>query len=323
MVELALYESKYKALWDDFVRRSKNGSFLFYRDYMEYHSDRFIDSSVLFFKEDALIAVMPANLKESVLYSHQGLTYGGIISDKEMRIGLMVELFAALMDYLRQQLITSVIYKPVPHIYHVIPAEEDLYALFCCNAKLVQRDVSTAILLNKRIAFSKGKRRRIKLGKDNGLFVKRTYDFRTYIATVAEVLAQKYKAAPAHTADEMVALASRFPENIKLFCAYKGETMLAGVIVYENKSAVHAQYIASSGAGQKVGAGELVWDYLINHYYDRSDKQYFDFGTSTKQGGWYVNASLIAHKEGFGARATMYDAYQIDVADDPLRLNFG
>ncbi|MGZ4882230.1 MAG: GNAT family N-acetyltransferase [Halobacteriota archaeon] len=323
MVELAVYESKYKALWDDFVRRSKNGSFLFYRDYMEYHSDRFIDSSLLFFKEDALIAVMPANLNEGVLYSHQGLTFGGIISGKGMKIGLMLELFAVLMDYLTQQLITKTIYKPVPHIYHLIPAEEDLYALFRCNAKLVRRDVSTAVLLNQRMEFSKEKRRRIKLCKDKGLIVKRTYDFRTYMAIVSDVIGQKYKRFPTHSADEMVVLSSRFPEHIKLFGAYEGETMLAGAVVYENKSVAHLQYNVSSGAGQKVGAGELVWDYLINHYYNRSDKLYFDFGISTEQGGRYLNAGLIAYKEWFGARATMYDTYEIDVADNPLQLNFG
>jgi Acetyltransferase (GNAT) domain len=317
MLDVIPYQPNSKSLWDAFIQRSKNGNFLFHRDYTEYHADRFLDMSLLFFEDDELVAVMPANLADDCLYSHQGLTYGGIVSDNEMRIGLMLKLFAALIDYLEREQIRALVYKPVPHIYHLIPAEEDLYALFRCKAKLVRRDVSTAILLNQRIAFSKGKRRRIKLGKDSGLVVKRTYDFRTYMTIVADVLAQKYKVAPTHTADELLALSTRFPENIKLFGAYKGDTMLAGVIVYENKSVVHAQYIASSGAGQKVGAGELVWDYLINHYYDTSDKRYFDFGISTERGGSYLNAGLIAHKEGFGARAIMYDAYQIDVANYP------
>jgi len=78
MIEIANYGSDDKPLWDGFVRRSKNGSFLFYRDYMEYHSDRFLDSSLLFFEDDVLIAVMPANTAENILYSHRGLTYGGL-----------------------------------------------------------------------------------------------------------------------------------------------------------------------------------------------------------------------------------------------------
>ncbi len=59
---------------------------------------------------------------------------------------------------------------------------------------------------------------------------------------------------------------------------------------------------------------ELVWGYLVNHYYDRSDKRYFDFGISTEQDGSYLNNGLIAHKEGFDARAITYDTYKEDVA---------
>jgi hypothetical protein len=319
MIEIVKYESNYKSLWDDFVKRSKNGSFLFYRDYMEYHADRFSDSSLLFFEEGDLVAMMPANTADNVVYSHGGLTFGGIISGPEMRIGLMLQVFAALTEHLRQQKITTVTYKPVPHIYHVIPAEEDLYALFRHNAKLVRRDVSSVILLDQRIPFSQGKKRRVKLGQRNELVVKRTDDFRAYMAIVTAVLARKFNVAPTHTANEMELLSKRFPENIKLFAAYKDETMFAGVAIYEHKSIAHAQYIASSEEGQKMGAGELVWDYLIHDYYSGSSKRYFDFGISTEQGGRYLNAGLIAHKEGFGARAITYDTYKIDVAKSGSR----
>ena len=83
----------------------------------------------------------------------------------------------------------------------------------------------------------------------------------------------------------MELLSKRFPENIKLFAAYKDETMLAGVTMFEHKSIAHAQYFASSDEGDKVGAGDLVWDYLIHDYYSGSSKRYFDFGRSTEKGG--------------------------------------
>jgi hypothetical protein len=59
MIEIVKYGSRYKSLWDEFVRRSKNGTFLFHRDYMEYHSDRFFDSSLLFSENGILVSVMP------------------------------------------------------------------------------------------------------------------------------------------------------------------------------------------------------------------------------------------------------------------------
>ncbi|MGG6545868.1 UNVERIFIED_CONTAM: GNAT family N-acetyltransferase, partial [Prevotella sp. 15_C9] len=39
------YSAGDKERWDRFVRRSKNGTFLMQRDYMDYHADRFQDCS--------------------------------------------------------------------------------------------------------------------------------------------------------------------------------------------------------------------------------------------------------------------------------------
>jgi hypothetical protein len=312
MVAIFAYTPNYKSLWDDFVRRSKNGSFLFYRDYMEYHSDRFLDSSLLFFEDDVLIAVMPANTAENILYSHRGLTYGGVVSDRKMKIGLMLELFDSLMTYLIQHRIKTLVYKAIPHIYQVVPAEEDLYALFRYDAKLIRRDVSSAILLDEPIPFRKGRKWSIKRGKKNELTIKRTNDFEAFMSIEEAVLRSKYNAKPTHTSSEIESLAQKFPENIKLFAAYKDQIMLAGVIIYESKPVVHTQYIASSDIGKKMGATELLLDSLINQY--SSGKKYFDFGISTEKGGAYLNRGLAAYKEGFGARAIAYDAYEVDVA---------
>jgi len=37
MIELIYYTSNHKIVWDELVATSKNGTFLFYRDYLEYH----------------------------------------------------------------------------------------------------------------------------------------------------------------------------------------------------------------------------------------------------------------------------------------------
>ena len=36
--------------WDSFVRRSKNGTFLLQRGFMDYHADRFFDCSVMVYE---------------------------------------------------------------------------------------------------------------------------------------------------------------------------------------------------------------------------------------------------------------------------------
>lgn len=311
MIEIVKYESKYKPRWDDFIKRSKNGTFMFYRDYMEYHSSRFIDSSLLFFNEDALIAVMPANISEKVLYSHGGLTFGGIVSDYKMTLSVMLELFEQLTAYLKAQGITKFLYKVIPHIYHNAPAEEDLYALFRFNARLVRRDASATILLKNRLPYSKKRRSKIKRATKEGLVVTKSNDFTTLISLLKEHLKSKHNVNPTHTAQELSSLASRFPNNIKLFSVYENDEMVAGVVTYENQKVVHAQYNGFSQRGREVGATELVFDYLINEY--SSKKDYFDFGISTEQGGIFLNTGLAAYKERFGGRATTYDFFEMDL----------
>src|ERR1700722_2058543 len=95
-IRIERYEARNKACWDDFVRESKNGVFLFYRDYLEYHADRFSDFSLLFFQGDRLVALMPANRVDETVISHGGLTFGGIISGSRMTTPLMLDVFGAL-----------------------------------------------------------------------------------------------------------------------------------------------------------------------------------------------------------------------------------
>ena len=60
MFEIERYTPAKKDEWDQFVRQSKNGTFLFLRDYMDYHSDRFADFSLVARDGEKIIAVLPA-----------------------------------------------------------------------------------------------------------------------------------------------------------------------------------------------------------------------------------------------------------------------
>ena len=132
MVEIRRYTTNDKQRWDEFVTLSKNATFLHYRDYMDYHSDRFNDHSLMAFNEKGkLIALLPANADGDTLYSHQGLTFSGWLTQvKHFNANNMLEIFDSMCDYLKSNGFHTLIYKAIPHIYHKYPAEEDLYALF-------------------------------------------------------------------------------------------------------------------------------------------------------------------------------------------------
>lgn len=311
VLEVRRYAQSHKTLWDDFVNKSKNGVFLFYRDYMEYHASKFTDCSLMFFDENKLIAVMPANIKDNVLISHGGLTFGGIISDDRMRTPIMLQVFDILNQYLATMGVEKVRYKVIPHIYHSTPSEEDRYALFLRGAKLIGRDVSASIPLREKVGFSKGRKWSTNKAKQAGVDVKRSYDFKTFMALEEELLEKKYGVKPTHSVEEIESLATRFSENIKLFGAHRAESMVAGVLVYESINVAHAQYVGNSQDGKTVFGADAVLSFLINEYY--LDKKYFDFGISTEKSGWYLNVGLDEYKESFGARAIMYDCYEIDI----------
>lgn len=312
MITIKKYSSTEQPIWDDFIDNSKNGTFMLKRGYMDYHSDRFIDNSLMFYEDDKLIALMPASKHGNELRSHGGLTYGGIITNKKMTAQKMLDIFDEMKKHLTECNITKLIYKCVPCIYHNYPADEDLYALFRNNAKLIRRDISTTIFLPEKIKFSDLRKRGAKKALKNGLLVKESHDFKTYIALLADVLKLHHDTKPVHTAEELELLASRFPDIIKLYAAFdEEEKMYAGVVIFDTPQTVHAQYIANSEKGREIGALDLVMDYLINTY--AVDKKYFDFGISTEDSGRYLNNGLISQKEGFGGRATVYDFYEMEL----------
>jgi hypothetical protein len=305
------YADTQRAAWDDFVRRSKNGTFLFLRDYMEYHRDRFDDYSLILLHDDQIVALLPANRKAESILSHGGLTYGGFITDQTMKLPKMLEVFDASCEHLQAEGFMTLIYKTVPFLYHRIPAEEDRYALFLGGARLIRRGVLTATDMRLRPPFQERRRRGAKKATQNGLVVRQSEDWPGYWDVLTQLLRATYHCAPVHTLEEIEMLRKRFPANIKLFAAFEGNTIVGGVVIHETGRVARAQYIATSERGQALGALDLVFTELLTREY--SEKPYFDFGTSDEEDGRRVNKGLIDQKEGYGARVVAHDHYEMRI----------
>ena len=306
------YTVEQKNLWNEFVKNSKNSHFFFLRNYMEYHSGRFEDFSLMVFDDtDKLVAILPANLKENVLHSHQGLTFGGFLVDDKMKTETMLEIFESLKKFIKEQNVEKIVYKCIPYIYHLKPSEEDRYALFRNDAKLIRRDVTSTIDLTEQIRYSKGRKWTINKAKKESIQTFESDDYETFWELLTGVLESNHEAKPVHTLEEMKKLASLFPKNIKLFLAKKDERIVSGALIYENQNIVHTQYLANSEEGRDLGALDLLIDYLIKDIY--KNKKYFDFGISNEDAGRYLNTGLIAQKEGFGARAVVHDFYELEI----------
>ena len=307
------YASADKAVWDDLVTSSRSNHFMFRRDYMEYHRDRFVDASLLVMQGDSPVAALPASRDGDVAVSHAGLTFGGLVSGPKLTARRTLDALEAVVSHLRGEGSAALVYKAVPHIYHRLPAEEDLYALFRQGAILERRDCSAAIRADSRLRYTKGRRAALGQAASAGLKVGRDTAVADFMAMEGEALQRRHGVDPVHSPAEMHCLAGRFPDNIKLYTArQEGDgKLLGGVLIYETDVVAHAQYIAGTEEGYAVHALDAVVDFLLDSEYE--GKRWFDFGISTTDQGRVLNAGLIRNKESYGARAIVHDTYRIEL----------
>lgn len=312
MFEIKRYTLELADEWNQFVAESKNGTFLFDRRYMDYHADRFNDHSLLFYIGNRLLAVLPAHASGDTFYTHNGLTYGGLVMSYRLTVVQTVNLFRELNELLREGGFRHVRYKCIPWIYHRLSSDEDLYALFHeCHARIVARDFATNIFLSDEMQWERIRRRGVARAQKAGVSVERSGSYAAFWDILTKNLRTKYGVMPVHTLQEIELLHSRFSRNIQLYQAVKDGEVLGGVVLYVSHQVVHAQYSSATSDGKKLGVIDLLYDRIFS---DFRNYPYFDFGRSTENpDGSGLNEKLVFQKEGFGGRGLCYDIYEYDL----------
>jgi hypothetical protein len=313
-ISVELYSPQKQREWDAFIEKSKNAHFMHQRNYMDYHADRFKDCSLILRSvEKGVVAVFPANIADGIVYSHQGLSFGGVLVGKRATMVSVAQYFDAISSYLKKNYkVSKVIYKRVPDFYNTFPSQEDLYALFRIGAKVIHRDISSLIKLDSRLGYTRGRKWSINKAKKAGVVVSEVTQIECFWDLVTSVLHERHDVKPVHNVQEIALLMHKFPHRIRCFVAqHPDSTLLAGTLIYETDLVAHTQYLANSALGRKVGALDYLLDVLISFIY--KDKAYFDFGISTKNNGLILNEGLITQKESFGARGVVYDCYKWDL----------
>ena len=308
------YTSDRKQEWDNFIAGAKNATFLFHRDYMDYHRDRFTDYSLMIYDGNKLAGLLPANLAaDGNLISHEGLTYGGLVVSRDATLKNALACFHAVLNHLNQEGISKCLYKKIPVFYNTLPDDDVAYALFLLEAKLYRRDCAVTVSEADRLPFQRTRKNLIKKATDLGVRVIQEKTFQPFWERVlVPQLAVRHGAKPVHTLEEITLLASRFPEHIKQFSAYCNDEIVAGTTIYEMPTVAHAQYAAVTDEGREIGAQAYLSGWLIEEY---KDKRYFDFGTCNENEGRVLNHGLLDWKEGFGARCFTHDFYEISTVN--------
>ncbi len=321
MISICRYTQNKQTEWDEFVKVSKNGTFLFLRAYMDYHSDRFHDHSLMYYNEkDKLIAVLPSNTQHlspnTQFHSHQGLTYGGFVLSPGIHISEVGELFGLTISYLKENGFSEWRYKQIPYIYHLIPSQEEDYWLWRYNAVEVTCNMMTVIDYNSTVNDISSSRKRTYFNKlmRQGYTVVMDADIRDFWPILEANLMERFGSHPVHSLSEITLLKQRFPDNI-VCCIVKDPngTTIAGTLLFITQQVVRTQYISASHEGKRCNALDYLMLTLIRHYKDNPQYRYFEFGTSMAEDGINLNEGLILQKENFGGRAVACKIYTISI----------
>lgn len=299
--------------WNAFISIAKNATFLFNRDFMEYHSDRFQDFSLMIYEENKLIAVLPANRVGETVFSHQGLTYGGLVLPLNSKLYNVIFIFKAILKYLNERGISSLKIKKIPSIYCDTLSDEIDYLVSICNGITSMKHAVSVINLKSNFKISKSRRECINRGKKLNLIIKEEDNLEAFWNTILiPNLKEKYNSKPVHSLDEIVQLKTKFPENIKHFNVYHNDNIVCGTTLFITKNVVKPQYISGTESNNLLGSIDFLYDYLINEV--SKGKNYFDFGPSHENNGLNIVKNINFWKESFGAHTLVQNFYDVETS---------
>ena len=314
MFSIKTYNDSYKVDWNNFVDISKNSTFLFKREFMDYHAEKFEDFSLLIFYNSELIALFPSNIRDGEVYSHEGLSYGGIIVKSDIKFLRYLELFTYLLKYFDEKSINKLYIKQIPSIYNSNFNGELDYLSFIVGATIYRRDIISVIEMKNENKISKDRIQGYKRGKKNKLEIKETDDLDEFWNSIlTPTLLNRHEVNPVHSLEDIKKLKSFFNDNIKQFNVYHKGKIVAGTTIFLTKNVAHVQYIGSNKEKNSLGSLDFLFYNLITEHL--TSYKYFDFGNSHEQNGMKVNNGLNYWKEGYGARSLTHDFYEITTSN--------
>ena len=315
--QVRLYQASDFDIWNTFISVAKNATFLFHRNFMDYHSDRFQDYSLMVFDEQKLVAVLPANRVGEAIFSHQGLTYGGLVLEQKAKLSTTISIFHSVLKFLYENDFKALIIKEIPGFYCDNFSNELDYCLFILNSKLVRKDSLSVIDLSKSYFITKTRKESIRRGKKNGLVIKEELNFELFWNEILiPNLDKKHRVKPVHTVEEIKLLQTRFPNNIRHFNVYHNDKIVAGTTVFIADKVAHPQYISGNSQKNELGSLDYLYHHLITDVF--KDKNVFDFGISNEEQGTKINEGLLFWKESFGAKTVKKGFYEVETKNYKL-----
>lgn len=315
-LEVRRYHETAAATWNAFIDQSVNGPFLFRREFMDYHADRFEDFSYLVWRQQELLAVFVAGRARTTsapatLVAHPGLTYGGLVYATELKYTVLSEVYEALLAAFRVAGFTRLVIRPVTRVFSRSWSANSLFYFQQQGFELMNRELNSVLDLRQPLRFRQ--HNNLRRARRAGLLIEASQDFAAFWPLLEANLWQRHSVCPAHSAAEMHLLHQRFPQQVLLYVAWHEAALVGGMVIFvdDKQGFAHTQYISASDQGKRVGAVAAILMRVLADITQRIVR--LSFGISTVQG--QLNGGLLAQKEEFGAVGELVDTYAKDLAN--------
>jgi len=317
-IEIVPYTAADKQLWDEFVSQSNNGTLFHKQSFLAYHpEDRFIESSLLFYKSGRLLAVLPAARRpgdgENLLVSHPGASFGGFVVKGDLSLKNASLLVEALISHGRENQFSGIDITSPPCIYLQMPSQYLDFALYLAGFHYRKREVSSIIQLPASktevlAMFKPEARTAVRRAEKLGVTVRMDDNYEAFYQILEKNLKLRHDVIPTHSLPELQELVRRFPDEIVLFSAYVENELAAGIVLFHaNAKTTLAFYISHSTKYQKY----RVVNYLFYHVFCwclKKGFRFLDFGLFTVN--MEPNWGLGRFKESFGAQGVFRESFR-------------
>ncbi len=323
-MQIILYDETLKSIWNKFVANCNTPLLLFDRNFMDYHKNYFTDNSLLCYENSELIAVFPANKQDNILYSHKGLTFGGILTKPNTKFEIKEKIIQSIIIYLQNNNIKTLVIKQLPSFLQVVPDESEVYLwnFYSTNNKIsdvkeaINPDINSVIDLAKTNHWQKGKFSNIKKAIKNNIVIEKCSiideDYADFWHLLNTNLANRFGLKPVHSLEEIKLLANNFSNKISLFVAKKNNEIVAGTVLFDYGHCLHTQYIAANEIGKDLGATDLLISEIITEA--RKKYRFFSFGISNTRKGYEINKGLLEWKQGWGAEIKLHIFFKLQIS---------
>lgn len=301
--------------WDAFVWQSNNGTIFHTRQFLNYHPpERFEDHSLIIKKNDRVIALFPATIRyeqhRKILTSHQGASYGGIITKFNLAIRDAFRIVETVLDYARANQFKGIELTPPPQIYFIRASNYIDFALIKNGFGYKKREVSSVIPLTFKenevlYTFIPESRRAVRRAIKLGVTVQESDQFDEFYQILKKNLKLRHDVQPTHSLEELLLIKKIYQDRIRLYSAIIDGHMIAGVIMFDcNKRVTLAFYISHDEQYQQYrGVNYLFFEIIKEAIHNGFN--YIDFGIFTVN--MDPNWGLARFKESFGAQGVFRD----------------